>query len=121
MRFYAGQHRFYCGVDLHTRTLSLCVLDSAGTIALEVTLPPDPDRLVSTLAPYRDGLVVGCECLFAWYWLADLCAEQGIPFVLRDSLNFNPRPQGPLRFLHAYLTTEAINGFGRTTYSTCRS
>jgi hypothetical protein len=27
MRFYTGPHRFYCGVDLHTRTLSLCVLD----------------------------------------------------------------------------------------------
>ena len=28
-----GQHRFYCGIDLHTKTLSLCVLDSAGAIA----------------------------------------------------------------------------------------
>jgi hypothetical protein len=32
MRFYAQQHRFYCGVDLHTRTLSMCVLDTAGAI-----------------------------------------------------------------------------------------
>ena len=24
MRFYNQQHRFYCGVDLHARTLSLC-------------------------------------------------------------------------------------------------
>src|SRR5262249_2522821 len=48
--------------------------------------PPDPDRLLAVLAPYRDGLVVGCECLFAWYWLADLCAEQGIPFVLGHAL-----------------------------------
>ena len=44
MRFYSGQHRFYCGVDLHTRTLSLCVLDSSGAIALEATLPPEPVR-----------------------------------------------------------------------------
>jgi transposase len=86
MRFYAGQHRFYCGVDLHTRTLSLCVLDSAGAIALEATLPPEPDRLLTALAPYRDGLVVGCECLFAWYWLADWCAAEGIPFVLGHAL-----------------------------------
>jgi transposase len=86
MRFYSGQHRFYCGVDLHTRTLSLCVLDSVGVIALEVTLPPDPDRLLAALAPYRDGLVVGCECLFAWYWLADLCAAEKIPFVLGHAL-----------------------------------
>jgi hypothetical protein len=37
MRFYSGQHRFYCGIDLHTWTLSLCVLDSAGAIACEAT------------------------------------------------------------------------------------
>ena len=86
MRFYTGQHRFYCGIDLHTRTVSLCVLDPAGAIALEATLPPEPDRLLAALAPYRDGLVVGCECLFAWYWLADLCAAEGIPFVLGHAL-----------------------------------
>ena len=86
MRFYSGQHRFYCGVDLHTRTLSLCVVDSAGAIVCEATLPPEPERLLAALAPYRDGLVVGCECLFAWYWLADVCATESIPFVLGHAL-----------------------------------
>jgi transposase len=86
MRFYTQQHRFYCGVDLHTRTLSLCVLDNAGAIAVEVTMPPDRDRLLAALAPYRDSLVVGCECLFAWYWLADLCAAEQISFVLGHAL-----------------------------------
>jgi len=28
--------------------------------------------LLEAVAPFRDGLVVGCECIFAWYWLADL-------------------------------------------------
>ena len=65
MRFYSGQHRFYCGVDLHTRTLSLSILDESGAIVCERTLPPKPDELLAALAPYRDGLVVGCECLFA--------------------------------------------------------
>ena len=46
----------------------------------------EPDRLLAALAPYRDGLVVGCECLFAWYWLADLCAAEKIPFVLGHAL-----------------------------------
>jgi hypothetical protein len=62
---YSGQHRFYCGVDLYTRTLAPCVFDAAGTIALEATVPPEPDRLLASLALYRDGLVVGCECLLA--------------------------------------------------------
>ena len=30
MRFYNQQHQFYCGVDLHARTMYLCVLDAAG-------------------------------------------------------------------------------------------
>jgi hypothetical protein len=31
MRFYNQPHRFYGGVDLHARTLALCVLDAAGS------------------------------------------------------------------------------------------
>jgi transposase len=31
--------------------------------------------------------VVAVECIFTWDWLADLCAEQGIPFVLGHALD----------------------------------
>jgi hypothetical protein len=27
MRFYTNQHPFYCGIDLHTRTMHACILD----------------------------------------------------------------------------------------------
>ncbi len=30
MRFYTEQHRFYCGIDLHTRTLAQHLLDADG-------------------------------------------------------------------------------------------
>ena len=30
MRFYNQPHAFYCGIDLHARTLYLCVLSQAG-------------------------------------------------------------------------------------------
>ena len=36
--------------------------------------------------PYRDDLVVAVECIFTWYWLADLCAREGIAFVLGHAL-----------------------------------
>jgi hypothetical protein len=29
---------------------------------------------------------VAVECMFTWYWLADLCAHEGIPFVLGHAL-----------------------------------
>jgi hypothetical protein len=86
MRFYNQPHRFYCGVDLHARTLSLCVLDAAGNTVLATTIPAGPDAFLRAVAPFRDGLAVACECMFAWYWLADLCHDQDIPFVLGHAL-----------------------------------
>jgi len=86
MRFYTQEHRFYAGVDLHTRTLHLCILDHTGAVVYDRNLPCRPDAFLQAVAPFRDGLVVGAECMFAWYWLADLCAQQGIPFVLGHAL-----------------------------------
>src|SRR5258705_5112086 len=86
VKFYNQQQRFYCGVDLHARTLSLCVLDAVGTTFLHQTIAAGPDAFLRAVTPYRDGLAVACECMFAWYWLADLCAAQNIPFVLGHAL-----------------------------------
>jgi hypothetical protein len=46
-----------------------------------------PEPFLKAVAPYREGLVVAVACLFTWYWLADLCAAQGIPFVLGHALS----------------------------------
>ena len=87
MRFYNPQpHRFYCGVDLHARTMYLCILDQAGAIVLHQEVPAEPGAFLEAIAPFRDGLVVACECLFCWYWLADLCAGEKIAFVLGHAL-----------------------------------
>jgi len=53
---------------------------------LERNLATTPEALLEAIAPYRDDLVVACECLFTWYWLADLCAREQIPFVLGHAL-----------------------------------
>jgi transposase len=62
------------------------VLDSGGKTVFEHDLPAAPGAFLDAIAPYRDGLVVGCECMFAWYWLADLCEDESIPFVLGHAL-----------------------------------
>jgi predicted NBD/HSP70 family sugar kinase len=46
MRFYQGQHRFYCGIDLHARSLHVCLLDHAGNIVLDKNLASRPDALL---------------------------------------------------------------------------
>jgi transposase len=86
MRFYTQQHKFYCGIDLHARTMYLCILNQAGEILVHRNMPAAPEPFLKTIAPYREDVVVCVECLFTWYWLADLCAQEGIPFVLGHAL-----------------------------------
>lgn len=86
MRFYTQAHKHYCGIDLHARTMYLCVLDAAGNILLHRNIQANPDAFLRVIAPYRDDLVVAVECIFTWYWIADLCAEEGIAFVLGHAL-----------------------------------
>src|SRR5262245_3317644 len=82
MRFYDGQHGFYAGIDLHARRLHLCVLDAKGKVVKDANIAATPDAFLQAIAPFRPDLVVGCECMFAWYWLADTCREQQVAFVL---------------------------------------
>ena len=86
MRFYTNPHQFYCGIDLHAPSMYVCVLSQGGEILLHRNMKAAPEPFLKAVAPYRDGLVVAVECIFTWYWLADLCAEQGIPFVLGHAL-----------------------------------
>jgi transposase len=86
MRFYNQTHQAYCGVDLHARSMYLHILDDRGRTRFDKNLPARPDAFLDAIAPFKDGLVVGCECMFAWYWLADLCEDQHLPFVLGHAL-----------------------------------
>jgi hypothetical protein len=86
MRLYNQPHRFYAGIDLHARSMFTHVLDHAGRTVFEKDLLANPDAFLDAIAPFRDGLVVGCECMFAWYWLVDLCEDHAIPFVLGHAL-----------------------------------
>jgi transposase len=87
MRFYKQQHQFYCGVDLHAKTMHICLVNQAGEVLVHRNLPTRPDRFLNAIAGYRKrDLVIGVECMFTWYWLADLCAQHKIPFVLGHAL-----------------------------------
>jgi len=65
-RFYTQQHQFSCGSDLHARTMSLCVLNQDGEIMLHRHMKAAPDTFLKAIAPSREDLVVGVECLFTW-------------------------------------------------------
>jgi len=85
MRFASPTAAFYCGIDRHARTMYLVVLDHAGNVRLQRNLPARPDAFLAAVAPFRPDLVVASECVHCWYWLADRCAAEGIPFLLGDA------------------------------------
>jgi transposase len=87
LRFYTEQHQFYCGIDVHARTLYVCLLNQAAEVLVHRNMQAGPETFLKTIAPYRENLVVCVECLFTWYWLADLCAQEGIPFILGHALS----------------------------------
>jgi len=86
MRFYNGQHHHWCGIDLHARSMYVCILDAEGQVLVHKNLRTTPEAFLEVVAPYREDLVVAVECIFTWYWLADLCAREGIDFVLGHAL-----------------------------------
>jgi transposase len=65
----------------------VCLLHQAGETLLHRNMKTNPDTFLKAIAPYRDGIVVAVECMVTWYWLADLCADAGIPFVLGHALS----------------------------------
>jgi transposase len=63
-----------------------CILNQDGEILLHRNMKAAPKPFLQAIAPYREDLGVCVECIFTWYWLADLCAYEGIPFVLGHDL-----------------------------------
>jgi transposase len=87
MRFYTKQHKSYCGIDLHARRMDVCVLHQDGDRVLPRHMQARPDTFLRTVAPSRDALVVAVAGVFPWDWLADLCAQAGMPFGLGHALS----------------------------------
>ena len=87
MRFYTNQHPFYCGIDLHARSMYVCLVNHEGEILRHRNMKAAPEPFLKAVAPYRARLVVAVECLFTWSWLADLCAAAGSSFVLGHALS----------------------------------
>jgi len=86
MRFYTHRHKYYCGIDLHASYMYVCIMDRDGDILLHKNLKTRPELFLAAVAPYKEDLVVGSECVFLWYWLADLCEDHGITFKLGHAL-----------------------------------
>ena len=87
LRFYTNPHKFCCGIDLHARSMDVCLLSQEGETLSHRPMKAALEPCLKAVAPYREGLVVAVTCLFTWYGLADLCAAQDIPWVLGHALD----------------------------------
>lgn len=86
MRFYTKQHKFYCGIDLHAKGMYMCIMNQKGEILYHKNIQTDRLKFLEVVKPYMEDLVVAVECVFTWYWVADLCKKEGIEFVLGHAL-----------------------------------
>lgn len=70
--------QLYGGIDLHSTSNHIGIIDARDRRVLKKKLPNDPRIIVATLEPFNRELVgVVVESTFNWYWLVDLLMEEG--------------------------------------------
>jgi hypothetical protein len=63
MRFSTQPHKAYCGLDLHARSLDVCILTQGGAILRHRNMQTRPEVFLKAIAPSREDLVVAVACL----------------------------------------------------------
>ena len=86
MRFYTESRQHYCGIDLHARSLYVCIVDHTGNVLIHKEIKSAPEPLRRLITPFLGQLVIGVECMHCWYWIADFCEAQDIEFILGHAL-----------------------------------
>ena len=86
MQYATIDSDYFCGIDLHARTMYVCIMDKMGEILFRRNMKNDFSLLTRALEPYRPSVSVGVESTYNWYWLADGCHDAGIPFHLGHAL-----------------------------------
>ena len=62
MRYYTQQHPYYCGIDLHARSLYICIVDRDGRAVFHEDRVVNADVLQRTVEPYLPDLaLINCR------------------------------------------------------------
>ena len=51
MRFYTQRHQFYCGIDLHARSMYVCVMNHEGNTLLHRSMLATDTDLLKPIDP----------------------------------------------------------------------
>jgi len=95
MRFYNNMHPYVCGIDLHARSLYVCIIDQQNKVILHKEIPAKPEKPQEILSPYIGNIVAGVESCIAApqghflraYWVSDICDHIGVDFILGHALH----------------------------------
>jgi len=77
---------YYCGIDLHARSMYVTVMDKAGKIHCRRNIINNFDIFLKSITTYLPNVAVGVESTYNWYWVADGCHQNNIPFYLGHAL-----------------------------------
>jgi len=79
--------KFYVGVDLHTRTIQICVVNEEGFKVAEGNLGNCLSAVLQFLSPFEPGETeVVVESTINWYWLVDGLMDRGYTVKLAHTL-----------------------------------
>jgi transposase len=82
MEHYKINSTYYCGVDLHAHNMYVCVMNKDGDILLHKNMRTESQQIKRNLAPFMPDICIGVESTYNYYWLADACRFNKIPFYL---------------------------------------
>jgi len=82
MRYAKVESKYYCGIDLHSRSMYISVLDKEGAVLFQRNMANRFDIFKKYVERFLPELVVGVESSCYYYWLADACKAAEIPFYL---------------------------------------
>jgi len=60
IRFYTQNHQHYCGIDLHAKSMYVCVVNQQGDMLLHQNINTDAKKFLALIHPYRQDLMLGC-------------------------------------------------------------
>lgn len=78
----------FAGLDVSTKTTSVCVITDVGEVLLETSVATEPDVIAAALRPYRRQLrLVGHETGSLAPWLHKRLQRAGLPIVCLEALH----------------------------------
>ncbi len=78
MRFAKVDTQYYCGIDLHSRSMYISVMERAGELLFVRNMPNVFNIFKHYVARFLPEMAVGVESSCYYYWLADACKEADI-------------------------------------------